>query len=763
MNFDAALKITANVVGENNIRKLGNSMQGLEGKIKNAGLASNILYTGLKGLAAVAVTGGVVALAKSAIDLADDLRDLSQRTGVGIETLGQFKVAAELSGTSLDGVATGLKFLNKNMVAAATGTKDAAAAFKTIGVATTEADGSLRKADKVFLDIADKFQGLRDGPEKAALAIKVFGKAGTDLIPILNLGSKEIQRFGLGIGPDFANKADAFNDSLGIMQAQTTVLTVQIGSALLPVLSGLVNIVGQAITFVGNLAVEFYNAIGGAAGLNQIAATLIKTMVVLGAVTAGVFVATNLSTFASVLRGVVGVMRTMLTLERAMLAIETARVAVVGLIAGVKSGKTPASAIIGGAAGGLLAGGALMLGLGKLIDGIIKQIGNGLGKAFTMPNIPDAVLGTTPDLRGLDTSKLKAPKTPKIKEDISPAMLTLEKQLLQAQKESNQIQEADIKLQIEYLKYEEEKTKTRKGLLEVLKAEKTFTEEIGEIGTKAGQDAAADLIKRMELQERYNTTIEDLRVKAGLVTGEELKQLNINREIKQILDSLPDATQAMIDKVTELVTAAANLKKSFDQAFGEAFQDGIKSMGELGTNLGSAFASAFSGMADQLTEFVTTGKASFGDFARSVLQDLTNILIKFALFSALKALVPGGSAFGKFLGFANGAAFAQNGIQPFARGGIVDRPTLFPFAKGTGLMGEAGPEAIMPLRRGRDGRLGVEAASGGGTTNVVVNVDASGSSQMAGNPGQGAQLGRVIAGAVQQELVRQKRPGGLLA
>jgi lambda family phage tail tape measure protein len=52
---------------------------------------------------------------------------------------------------------------------------------------------------------------------------------------------------------------------------------------------------------------------------------------------------------------------------------------------------------------------------------------------------------------------------------------------------------------------------------------------------------------------------------------------------------------------------------------------------------------------------------------------------------------------------------------------------LFPFAKGTGLMGEAGPEAIIPLKRGRDGKLGV-AGGGGGTTNVVVNVDASGSS-----------------------------------
>jgi lambda family phage tail tape measure protein len=85
---------------------------------------------------------------------------------------------------------------------------------------------------------------------------------------------------------------------------------------------------------------------------------------------------------------------------------------------------------------------------------------------------------------------------------------------------------------------------------------------------------------------------------------------------------------------------------------------------------------------------------------------------------------------------------------------------MFPFAKGIGLMGEAGPEAIMPLKRGADGKLGVAGGSGG--TSVTVNVDASGSS-VQGDKGQSAALGRAIAASVQAELVKQKRPGGLLA
>lgn len=71
--------------------------------------------------------------------------------------------------------------------------------------------------------------------------------------------------------------------------------------------------------------------------------------------------------------------------------------------------------------------------------------------------------------------------------------------------------------------------------------------------------------------------------------------------------------------------------------------------------------------------------------------------------------------------FANGAGFSQGRVMPFANGGIVSSPTSFPMRGGRGLMGEAGPEAIMPLARGADGKLGVRGAGGGATT-VVMNI-----------------------------------------
>lgn len=80
-----------------------------------------------------------------------------------------------------------------------------------------------------------------------------------------------------------------------------------------------------------------------------------------------------------------------------------------------------------------------------------------------------------------------------------------------------------------------------------------------------------------------------------------------------------------------------------------------------------------------------------------------------------------GSLVQGILPFANGAPFSQGKVMPFAQGGVVSSATSFPMRGGTGLMGEAGPEAIMPLARGSDGKLGVRGAGGGGVS-VVMNI-----------------------------------------
>ena len=267
--------------------------------------------------------------------------------------------------------------------------------------------------------------------------------------------------------------------------------------------------------------------------------------------------------------------------------------------------------------------------------------------------------------------------------------------------------------------------------------------------------------------------IQDAQIAAGIFTPEQVEEIRIKRALEGFREEFKDLidVEALSEQLRKALEQASIDAKDFGKQFGKSFQDGIKSMGDLAGNLGSSFASAFQGMADQLTEFVTTGKANFTDFAVSVLRDISRMIIQYAIFNAVRgilnafnpaaALGSSASNVAQYAPLAKGGVFAQNGIQAFARGGIVNKPTVFPFANGIGLMGEAGPEAIMPLRRGRDGNLGV-MSSGGGTTNVVVNVDASGS-KVEGDQSQAKALGNVISAAVQSELVRQKRPGGLLA
>lgn len=141
---------------------------------------------------------------------------------------------------------------------------------------------------------------------------------------------------------------------------------------------------------------------------------------------------------------------------------------------------------------------------------------------------------------------------------------------------------------------------------------------------------------------------------------------------------------------------------------------------------------------------------------------VTRLAVIAPVMQAIQSLIPGGNLLGSASKLSKTIGFGASGITGFANGGIVNSPKMFAFANGgagnLGLMGEAGPEAILPLRRGRDGKLGV---AGGGTNNITVNVDAKGTN-IQGDPGQGGELARAVAAAVQQELIKQQRPGGIL-
>lgn len=181
-------------------------------------------------------------------------------------------------------------------------------------------------------------------------------------------------------------------------------------------------------------------------------------------------------------------------------------------------------------------------------------------------------------------------------------------------------------------------------------------------------------------------------------------------------------------RFTENFGAALDNVRSLTSGFTGEISEATKAMRtldgqaqKLSRSLSSSLKSAF--------DKAVFGGQKLSDVFRDLASNVAGKALDAALTPLTNALAGGvtnavgglaGSLVSAF-GFAKGGVFSSGQVQPFAKGGIVDRPTLFPMRRGTGLMGEAGPEAVMPLTRGPDGKLGV-AASGGTGAQVVINI-----------------------------------------
>ncbi len=273
--------------------------------------------------------------------------------------------------------------------------------------------------------------------------------------------------------------------------------------------------------------------------------------------------------------------------------------------------------------------------------------------------------------------------------------------------------------------------------------------------------ATATPKEKDELQRQLDAALAEIRRLQALIA-----QLQAEKDKRdQATDTKPKESKDRRD-LKDVLREWEDQLKSLDEetaAFAETVQT------ELGTALSGAFFSIIEGTGSVQEAFSNM----FQNIYKMFIKLIMDMIAKWALLAIFKAFGLPFAEGGVFEAAANGATFS-NGIAKFARGGaftnsVVYKPTLFAFrnggAMGAGVMGEAGPEAIMPLRRGAGGELGVIAhggESGAGTTNVVVNVDASGSNVQGDTP-KANELGRALSLAVQQELIKQKRPGGLLA
>ena len=185
---------------------------------------------------------------KGAIDAADALYNLSERTGITTDSLSKLQYAAKLSDVSTEEFATNIIKFNRSIAETARGTGEAQKAFDAIGVSVKDANGNIKATDQILAEVADKFAQYEDGANKSALAVALFGRSGAGMITFLNNGREglaqmgnELERLGGVILPDAARRANEFNDNLDRIKTASNSAAIEIGNSLIPYVTQLAN------------------------------------------------------------------------------------------------------------------------------------------------------------------------------------------------------------------------------------------------------------------------------------------------------------------------------------------------------------------------------------------------------------------------------------------------------------------------------------------------------------------------------------------
>jgi hypothetical protein len=673
------------------------------------------------GISAITAVGFLTQSVKSAADFSDEVGDLAQTLGTTTERLSALKYAADIEGV-FEPLQAGMTKLAKASEDFRSGSTGAIESFGKLKIDPS----SFKDTSELFAVVADKLSKMEDGARKTAIAQELLGRSGAQLLPLINQGADglsryadEAQRFGLIVSEEVAAAAGEYNDNLSRISAAGKGLSVTLGNALLPALSEIAeNFVIN--TREANLFVAALAAIGNA---GKIAIS-------------GTDSGADQRRYYEILE------------EKAILQKNINRLEKTGenssLLNNLKKDLTP---------------------LNKELDGVIGR------------------------LASINSSKFEKQES-KISQAFEPAIKPV--------KSKTSSGKSDVE------KYAEEMATLIKSFDEAVKPAQTVSEKLQEqldIYTDidpAIRSYAESLIAQSKAQENAIISAEDLNLSIER-NNEMMSALQVDDDATQslykansetydaILREAEDLTVSLIENDKERARKQLEIEnrrrlERIDLMEGEADQIAAIREAELerqdaafkalekqtsqssniGRDLGLTFSSAFE-------DSIVKGK-EFSEVLQGIGEDIIRILARKTVTEPLAEAFSGG--FGSGLGDwfksiipnANGGVYNSPSLSAFS-GSVVSSPTMFAFANGAGLMGEAGAEGIFPLKRGKDGKLGVEASGAGAGNveyNVQVSVDATGGS-VQGNNEKANDLGRQIAAAVRSVLLSEKKQGGLLA
>lgn len=648
---------------------------------------------GLAAVGGAAIVTGLVHVASETAKLQDEAIKTAQSVGVTTEALTGLQYAAELSGSSNDGLTKGLKTLSKNALEASQGVKTYSQDFAELGINVEGANGELKSADALLLEMADSFSQMEDGTKKTALAVSLLGGRGAQLIPLLNAGSKgvkemtdEAERLGIVIDTKAARESEKFNDNLTRLQKGVDGAKIALGNKLLPILSDsaeyFVEATKDGLDFVdvlGAIGVAFDTAFNGAQITQQ--RNRIKELDVAIEGYEKKLTALGDSSNKRLIASVRG------QNQRAQAERESLRASIEKHEAEEQAAQEQADAAAK-ANKALQEQKRKQEALKASRVAAAKSDAQAAASFVTNLQKQAETLGLSrTELLAFDAAHLKLSESQRRSVEASIASIEgFEAQQKAAEKAKAEIEEMDRLLQAsdarELANIEEASAKEAERLAQNAKSFEEFYNNL----EQQNQDLNIALISDDQIRAQEQLRIEheriEQRITALMLEGDEA-------------DKLRDLEADRFKKSMDLL--ASNTKKAKDAAkdFGFTFNSQLEDV------------------------IINGGKA--GDVIDALAADIQRMIIRKTVTEPLGDFVSeaiGSIDFGSIFANAKGGVYQSASLSQYS-GQIVDSPKLFAFAKGAGLMGEAGPEAILPLQRGADGKLGVTAQTGGG---VVVNV-----------------------------------------
>ena len=744
------------------------------------------------------------------LEAAAALQSLSEQTGASAAALSGFAPVATISGTAMEAIGASLAKLSKGLAGVDDETAGATRALQFLGIRAKDAGGNLRDPAEVMNDVALKLAEFEDGAGKTAIAMELFGKSGATMLPFLK-DLSENQDLNIRLTAKQIEEADNASKAMGRMRAESNFVAQTLVTAAIPSMS----VLYQELK---NVVLGTDNAVNGVQRLrsdgtltNWAEKTAHALAVVIDALRGiGNTIKSVIGSFSAVWADI-ELAGTFLAGGKGLNPFSEEN------RARLKAALEKRNAIVEQANKNYVD----LWDMPLLADAVTRRFdeirkGTEASNAVTQAATPRKRLNYS-TATGAVTANAMAGIESEIKRlqgqvDVESAILKDRQRIIDLYESQGYISfkeatEARLAAQEDFTEKlraltDEEEAILRRGLESVARTTQDklkLQDRLFEITLKRQRLEREAQQSNLERQIRLpGETMKDLAEQAARgqselrAIEEQIKTLRETGAISE-LESLRRLAAARRDSANQLATLAAQARELAEAAPGnEKLADALKKIEEsarqaadgasllnqrvkeladpeagfakglrlvaeeaeqIGRQMESATVRAFNGMTDALVNFVMTGKLDFRSLANSIISDLIRIQIQRAI------TLPLARAMSSFFGFADGGVMTSAGpmaLRSYASGGIANSPQLALFGEGSR------PEAYVPLPDGRSIPVTMSgSASGGDVFNISVSVSDAGASSRGDDPG-GRDLGRAIASAVRQELLAQKRAGGLL-